>query len=91
MATLLSELIDFINEVEIGGEIRRKDLNSYVSNSVSVDQYRRRMTILGYLETIGLGVYRKLKDIPENMTSTELEYAYKNRRVMLTKHNLCIY
>jgi ribosomal protein S18 acetylase RimI-like enzyme len=85
--SIFSYLVDYINSKPVGEIIYRKDLHMYVSNSTAIDVYRRRLSLLGYL-SVGLanGQYEKLKDIPENFTSTESEYAYKNKRIKLNKN-----
>jgi hypothetical protein len=83
--SLFSDIRDYINSKPNGEIIYRMDLNSYFS-STSVDQYRRRLTLLGYLTWVGNGQYEKIKDIPENFTSADSLYAYKNKRTKLNKN-----
>lgn len=84
--SLFSDIRDYINSKPNGEIIYRKDLNNYFSRSTSVDQYRKRFTLLGYLRWVGNGEYEKIMDIPDNFTVTESMYAYKNKRTKLNKN-----
>lgn len=68
-------------------EYTRQDLLSYVeysyghSNQNSIDTYRNYLHKAGYLETIRRGVYRKIKEIPVDISVDEVrEEAYRDIR-----------
>ena len=82
-----SNIKDHINNKQIGDFVSRKELMSAAHNSPSIDNYRRCLVLWGFLEgTEKLGVYKKIKDIPDSLTSNKLtRNAYKNIRFSL-KH-----
>jgi len=85
-------LKNFINLIPDGENVSRTELISiksrYPKSSMnSIDQYRRRLTMCGYLsEPVSRGVYKKIKNIPETLTASKLEQnAYYNTRTYLKK------
>jgi hypothetical protein len=69
-----SEIVEYINKLEVGVLILRKDLVNYFP-SPSLDVYRRSLTLLGVLEDVIRGEYRKIHDIPPFINTTNiLEY-----------------
>lgn len=80
-----SELKDYVNSIPIGETVYRKDLVK-VLNSASLDQYRRRLSLLGYISEGEHGQYKKLKQIPDDLKTSDLELAYKNKRFKLKKN-----
>lgn len=80
----LEELKCFLKSKNIGDLVLRReimDLRSY--SGCTMDAYRRRLTILGYLDHVGRGIYKKMKEIPDDFATKDSMYAYKNRRVKL--------
>jgi len=78
-----SELKAYINTIPNNNIVLRKDL---VKNFGAIDTYRRCFTLLGYLsDTETRGVYKKIKNIPKKITSSDLQYAYKNFRFNFNK------
>lgn len=76
---LFKDLCIFLNLFYIGDVITRKsifqnlpDLSNNVKSSNTIDNYRNWFHKAGYLETIKPGHYKKLKDIPNNLTSVNL-------------------
>jgi len=81
-----SKLKDYINSIPIGETVYRKELIRCL-NSSSLDLYRRRLSLLGYIsEGEGDGSYKKLKQIPDDLKTSDLESAYKNKRFKLKKN-----
>lgn len=77
----------YLNNLKVGEEFNRTDLLKcvYVSplekalaaGQTTVDQYRRYITILGFLSHIGHAKYKKLKNIPEHASIHKLKiHAY---------------
>ncbi len=73
----------YINNLKVNEEFTRTDLLScvYIDEIISgmkacqttVDQYRRYITINGFLSHIGYAKYKKLKNIPENVSIYKLK------------------
>lgn len=79
------KLKKYLNEKQIGDIIFRSKIIE-LGHSTTIDQYRRRLTILGFLsEPIKPGIYKLLKKISEEYNTSDLQYAYKNKRVILKK------
>jgi len=85
--TIWSLLKNYINNLKVNEEFNRKDLLSCVyvhplenilcGCQTSVDQYRRYITINGFLSHTGHATYKKLKNIPENASIHKLKkHAY---------------
>jgi len=83
--SIFSDLKDYINSIPIGETIYRKDLFDVDGlKSSSVDQYRRRLSLMGFISTgDGNGKYKKLKHIPNDFKTSDLDAAYKNKRFKL--------
>ena len=79
-----SELKDYINSIPIGETIYRKELVK-ILNSSSLDQYRRRLSLLGFISEGNNGKYEKLKQIPLDFKTSDLNAAYKNKRFKLKR------
>lgn len=80
-------LKSYVNNLKTGEEFNRRDLLACVyvpplvktlrGAQTSVDQYRRWITINGFLSRSGWGIYKKLKNIPENASIHKLrKHAY---------------
>ncbi len=75
----------FINSVKINKTFTRKDLLNSVYNvpmysyQTTVDTYRNNLTNLGFLEIAGTGIYKKLYNIPEEVTTSHIGKALKDR------------
>lgn len=85
---IFNELKEYINSKNIGEVIYRKDLFNYIGNYISIDQYRRRLTILGYLCSLKNGQYKINKHIPENFNTVDSYAAYGNKRINLKNKKL---
>lgn len=80
------KLKKYINSIPIGEIAYRKDF-THCLNSASLDQYRRRLSLLGYISIgEGNGTYKKLKQIPDDFKTSDLNAAYKNKRFKLKKN-----
>lgn len=80
---LWETLVDYINKKEIGEILTRKELLQIKIKYHSIDTYRNHLSKAGFLETISPGKYRKLRNIPENMsvnTLTKIAYDKTYRR-----------
>jgi hypothetical protein len=74
---------NYFNKLEVNQEFTRVDLLSgiYVPDTAiairkcqtTVDQYRRAVALALCMERIGWGKYKKLKDIPTNLTISALK------------------
>ncbi len=63
-------LVDHINENEM---IYRSHLNHGLGlNMRTCDTYRRKLKTCGYLEVIKPGLYKRIKDIPEGYSASDL-------------------
>jgi len=72
----------YINRLAIGQEFTRKDLLEAVytkDSSISmrrqpssVDQYRNSCKHIGFIKSVSVGKYKKLFDIPDNLTTSLL-------------------
>ena len=81
-----SELVNYINNLSNGDKFYRKKLLSYISNSASIDVYRRSLTLCGYISTDSVGTFIKLDDIPLDLTSTLAnKLAYNNLELLKYK------
>lgn len=60
---------EFVNENET---FSRQDLLQLESNLTTLDVYRRRLEVCGYLEKTGRGEYKRLKEVPEMLNSSAL-------------------
>jgi len=60
----------------------RKRSNPYDMGE-TYDLYRVRLVKLGYLEHVGRGQYKKLKDVPSDLTVRDTLVCYKNQRYQL--------
>jgi len=80
-----SNIKDYVNSKQIGDFVTRKELLQIACNASSVDPYRRCLVLCGFIEgTEKLGVYKKIKNIPDSLTSNKLtRNAYKNIRYSL--------
>ncbi|MCF8019850.1 MAG: hypothetical protein K9L62_10625 [Vallitaleaceae bacterium] len=87
--TIWSLLKEYINSLEDNEQFTRKDLlyAVYVEDAAkaltrvetSVDQYRRYITILGFLDHPGRGTYKKIKDLPPFLTVSKAKRAAYDR------------
>lgn len=79
--TIWGDMKDFINRKENGEIIKRQEILEHIFpspyrtifNRGSVDVYRSNLTKLGILEVIKAGVYKKLRDIPEDLSCSLLQ------------------
>lgn len=74
-------LIKYINKKEVGEIILRKELIQDLSESFrsysTVDFYREVLCRIGTLQYVSRGQYRKLRDIPKDLSSSNArEYAF---------------
>jgi hypothetical protein len=70
-----TEIVNYINKIENGDFITRKDLYNNFPIS-SLDVYRRGMTLIGVLEDCEMGVYKKVRDVPPFINSSNIrEYS----------------
>jgi hypothetical protein len=72
--SLWSQIRNVINSYEIGEEFTRKEFRKKLNNpkTGSFDLYRHNLTIVGVIDKIGLALYKKNCNIPENLTTTKL-------------------
>ncbi|MFA5152867.1 MAG: DUF6794 domain-containing protein [Clostridia bacterium] len=79
--TTLKEVIDYIRYAKIGDLIFRRSLMNFSKDGGScfsngtrstVDNYRNYLTHAGYLKIHSRGVYKYMKEIPENLTYRQL-------------------
>jgi len=57
--------------------ISRKEIYKllpHVLDTSTVDNYRNHLCLAGYLKIVGLGKYERIKEIPKNLTTTQLLY-----------------
>lgn len=77
-------LKNYINNMDVNTLFNRHDLLSSVYNhevveggitacQTTVDQYRRYLTLAKVLDKVGRGEYKKLKNIPENLSIHKLK------------------
>lgn len=79
------ELKDFIDSLEIGDIFYRKDIIKKNWKS-SIDNYRNYFCKARYLEIVGRGKYKKIKNLPKKLTLSKLfKEAYFNIRIYLNK------
>lgn len=85
MVSEFKRLCNFINKHE---DIHRTELNgSEGFNMITVDPYRRKLTSVGYISSTQIpGVYKRIKKIPENYTTTKLKEQYA-KSVQLRRMN----
>ena len=79
MSTALHILIRFCNEKE---NISRKEITKHFHDTYmyAIDNYRNHLCLAGYLQKVELGKYKRLKEIPITLTSTQLLYqAYPHK------------
>jgi len=80
----------YINSLEIGRKFRRKNLLRSVydmnvsealnHSQTSIDTYRVYITRLGCIEHVKRGVYKKIMDVPEQLTSSNAKkLAYEEK------------
>jgi len=75
----------FINSKKVNEIFTRKDLLDSIynvpmqSHETSVDIYRNNVTHLGFLEHVGRGKYKKLYNIPKQITTTQINNALTDR------------
>ena len=72
---VLPKVIKHIRSKEIGTFIYRQDLiklNGRWSGTSTADNYRNYLTHAGYLKIEHPGVYKILKEVPENMSYAQL-------------------
>lgn len=81
------KLKGYINSVSNGSLITRKELSINLDfkrdGQSTYDLYRVRLCRMGYLDHVGLGVYKKIKDIPEDMRVKDTLSCYMNQRTKL--------
>ena len=94
-----SDICDFIRSKEVGELFYRSQLMS-INDTTTTDQYRRRLQICGYIDTVDPGIYVVLKDLPEDLTTSKLEkewkverninpkFRYKNKRLKLSLRDI---
>jgi hypothetical protein len=74
--------------MKVGSELTRQNILEKFNvgyRETTIDNYRNYLKNAGFLETIGRGNYRKIKEIPK-MTLTKLkQMAYKNHRLSLSE------
>lgn len=93
--SVFSDICDFIRNKEVGELFYRWQL-MHIYKGTTTDQYRRRLQICGYIDTVDQGIYVVLKKIPAGFTTSKLEkeyiiqkninpeFAYKNNRMKLS-------
>lgn len=80
---VFSRLVEFIDKFPQGEDFTRKELFEYVTGSSSapfpttLDNYRNQLTRCEYIISLGRGLFRKVSELPEGMTSTSLLKEYK--------------
>ena len=79
--TFLESIIEFINSKNVGDIISRKELIE-LTDSPSTDVYRRKLTIMGFIEYVDAGRYKKIKHIPSYI-NTSLIIQYPKNKIML--------
>lgn len=77
---------DFLKTIKTGKKFKRKELLEYVygtssisSSQVAVDSYRNALEAVGFIQTTKRGQYRKLYPIPDNLSITKLQNAFKDK------------
>jgi len=76
----------FINDLKKDEIFTRKELLNFIytvpmsSYETSVDMYRSNVTKLGFLESVERGKYKKLFDIPINVTTTKIMKIIRSKR-----------
>lgn len=64
------KLVKHINENDIIlRSTLEKELKLYMC---TCDTYRRKLEVVGFIKSIGRGKYKRVKQIPENYTTTQL-------------------
>jgi len=74
--SVFSDLCAFIRNKEVGELFYRKQLIGIYAGSTT-DQYRRRLQVSGYIDTVEPGTYVVLKKIPDNLTTSKLQKEYE--------------
>jgi len=70
--TKLKEVIDYIRCAKIGDLIFRRNLMQFSNGGSTVDNYRNYLTHAGYLKIKYAGAYEYIKEIPKDLTYTQL-------------------
>lgn len=79
--SIFEQLKEYINKLDDGEIFTRKDLHSYISDSHSVDVYRKGIQLAGYIRWSPCnkqGIYQKIKEIPIYVTASN----YRNRELL---------
>jgi hypothetical protein len=75
--SFFSNMVDYINIIEIGKEVRRQDLISQLGGGATLDVYRRHLTLIGVLDDYKNGVYIKKNNVPSFINSSNIKlYAH---------------
>ena len=81
--SIYSLVVKCINNKNIGDNITRQELISYVSyETSSIDVYRRKLTLLGFLSSDGNGIYIKKKNIPSFIKSSMIINKKFNKKII---------
>jgi len=95
--SIFDNIRDFINATKIDDFVLRRDLSKIDYEGgmpgFSIDNYRRQLTLTGYLEHTGVpGLYKKIKNIPNSLTTEQLicdaynnGFPIKNKRIKLKR------
>lgn len=73
--TFFSKVKLYLTLVEVGELVTRKELVKTLTKdkyTYTLDSYRLWFTNAGYLEHVGRGVYKKVKEIPDLLSSRDL-------------------
>lgn len=81
VGTLWENFVHVINEFDVGDIVTRKNLYKILIDSPgyvpsTIDNYRRMITVLGYISEHKRGQYTKIKDLPETITANEIKRQY---------------
>lgn len=70
--TIFELIVECINNKKIGDTVIRQELINCTTcyTSSSVDVYRRKLTLFGFLSDYSRGVYKKEQDIPTHLKSS---------------------
>jgi hypothetical protein len=68
-----------VSSTKVGETFTRKQLLKGQSESSTLDNYRRRLEILGYIKGDGNGTYTVIKNLPSYLTTTHLYAQYSGK------------
>lgn len=78
-----TDLVNFINSNEV---VLRSDMQNYLNlHMKTCDPYRRKLEVIGFIERTGLGVYKRLKLIPDGYTTTQMVQDYDKAMIPIRK------